>query len=140
MAEQIQLEVITPERRVVSDRVETVTVPALGGEIGVLPGHAPLISQIQTGILSYTKGGATHRLHVSGGFVEVSNDQVTVLADVAELPEEIDAARARRAREQAEKILSSLSGDEEEFARAMAKLERSLVRIQLAEEFEMIRR
>lgn len=140
MAEQIQLEVITPERRVVSDRVETVTVPALGGEIGVLPGHAPLISQIQTGILSYTKGGATHRLHVSGGFVEVSNDQVTVLADVAELPEEIDAARARRAREQAEKILSSLSGDEEEFARAMAKLERSLVRIQLAEEFEMLRR
>lgn len=140
MAEQIQLEVITPERRVVSDRVENVTVPALGGEIGVLPGHAPLISQIQTGILSYTKGGATHRLHVSGGFVEVSNDQVTVLADVAELPEEIDAARARRAREQAEKILSSLSGDEEEFARAMAKLERSLVRIQLAEEFEMLRR
>ncbi|MER3427611.1 MAG: F0F1 ATP synthase subunit epsilon [Pyrinomonas sp.] len=140
MAEQIQLEVITPERRVVAERVETVTVPALGGEIGVLPGHAPLISQIQTGILSYTKGGATYRLHVSGGFVEVSDDQVTVLADVAELPEEIDAARARRAREQAEKILSSLSGDEEEFARAMAKLERSLVRIQLAEELELLRR
>ncbi|CDM66915.1 F0F1 ATP synthase subunit epsilon [Pyrinomonas methylaliphatogenes] len=140
MAEQIQLEVITPERRVVSERVDAVTVPALGGEIGVLPGHAPLISQIQTGILSYTQGGATHRLHVSGGFVEVSDDQVTVLADVAELPEEIDAARARRAREQAEKILSSFSGDQEEFARAMAKLERSLVRIQLAEEFEAIRR
>jgi F-type H+-transporting ATPase subunit epsilon len=132
MAEQITLEVVTPERRVLAETVDAVYVPGMNGELGILPGHTPLISQLQTGVLSYTKGGATERLHVSGGFVEVNQDRVTVLAEVAERPDEIDASRARLAREHAEKALTSWSGTEEDFEVARARLERSMVRLQLA--------
>ena len=131
MAEQIQLEVVTPERRVLAEAVDAVTLPGFGGELGILPGHTPLISQLQTGVLSYTQSGTTRQLHVSGGFVEVNANKVSVLAEVAEFPEEIDAARARLAREHAEKTLSAWSGTEEDFEMARAKLERSVVRLQL---------
>jgi F-type H+-transporting ATPase subunit epsilon len=132
MAEQIQLEVVTPERRVLSEAVDSVTVPGMTGELGILPGHTPLISQLQTGVLAYSKGGATERLHVSGGFVEVNADRVSVLAEIAERPDEIDAARARLAREHAEKTLSAFTGTEEDFEVARARLERSVVRLQLS--------
>ncbi|HEY0005450.1 MAG TPA: F0F1 ATP synthase subunit epsilon [Pyrinomonadaceae bacterium] len=132
MAEQLQLEVVTPERRVFSESVDEVYVPGLNGEMGILPGHTPLISQLQTGILSYTQNGTTRRMHVSGGFVEVNQDKVSVLAEIAEWPEEIDAARARIARERAEKTLSAFTGTEEDFEVARAKLERSVTRLQLA--------
>jgi F-type H+-transporting ATPase subunit epsilon len=132
MANQLQLEVVTPERRVLAEAVDSVTVPGRGGELGILAGHTPLISELQTGVLSYVKGGANFQLHVSGGFVEVRDDQVSVLAEVAERPEEIDAARARLAREHVEKQLSGWTGTEEDFETARAKLERSLVRLQLA--------
>ena len=132
MADQLQLEVVTPERRVLDESVNAVTVPGRGGELGILPGHAPLISELQTGVLSYTEDGTTFQLHVSGGFVEVNDDRVAVLAEIAERPEEIDAARARLAREHVEKQLSSWSGAEEDFEKARAKLERSMVRLQLA--------
>ena len=130
----LELEVITPERRVLAETVDAVAVPGANGELGILPGHTPLISQLQTGVLTYTQGGATGRLHVSGGFVEVNNDRVSVLADVAERPEEIDAARARLAREHAERTLSAFSGTEEDFEVARARLERSVVRLRLIEE------
>ena len=84
MAEKIQLEVVTPERRVLAEPVDMVTVPGLGGELGILPGHTPLISQLQTGVLTYVQEGKSYSLHVSGGFVEVRDDHVSVLADVAE--------------------------------------------------------
>jgi F-type H+-transporting ATPase subunit epsilon len=129
---QLQLEVVTPERRVLSEAVDAVTAPGLGGELGILPGHTPLISQLQTGVLSYAAAGKTLQLHVSGGFVEVKDDVVSVLAEVAERPEEIDAARARTAREQVEKQLSVWTGTEEDFEQARVKLERSMVRLQLA--------
>lgn len=132
MAEQLQLEVVTPERRVLSEPVNSVTVPGRGGEFGILPGHAALISELQTGVLSYNEDGTTFQLHVSGGFVEVNGDRVSVLAEIAERPEEIDAARARLSREHTEKQLSSSSGSEEDFEQARAKLERALVRLQLA--------
>ena len=132
MADQLQLEVVTPERRVLSESVNAVTVPGRGGEMGILPGHAPMISELQTGVLSYNEEGNTFQLHVSGGFVEVNNDRVAVLAEIAEKPEEIDAARARLAREHSEKQLSSWSGTEEDFEKARAKLERSVVRLRLA--------
>src|SRR5438552_7127102 len=132
MADQLQLEVVTPERRVLSESVNAVTVPGRGGEMGILPGHAPLISELQTGVLSYNEDGTTFQLHVSGGFVEVNDDRVAVLAEIAEKPEEIDAARARLAREHTEKQLSSWSGTEEDFEKARAKLERSVVRLRLA--------
>ena len=127
----IQLEVVTPERRVLAETVEMVTVPGFGGELGILPGHTPLISRLQTGVLSYVKDGHTQQLHVSGGFVEVSDDRVSVLAEVAERPEEIDAARARLARERVEKSLNGWAGAEEDFEKARVKLERSMARIQL---------
>jgi F-type H+-transporting ATPase subunit epsilon len=104
----------------------------LGGELGILPGHTPLISQLQTGVLTYVQDGKNFSLHVSGGFVEVRDDHVSVLAEVAERPEEIDAARARLSRERLEKQLNAWSGTEEDFEVARAKLERSVVRLQLA--------
>ena len=132
MAEKIQLEVVTPERRVLSEPVDMVTVPGFGGELGILPGHTPLISQLQTGVLTYVQEGKSHQLHVSGGFVEVRDDHVSVLADVAELPEEIDASRARLSRDKLEKQLNAWTGSEEEFEVTKAKLDRSVVRLQLA--------
>jgi len=132
MAEKIQLEVVTPERRVLADPVDMVTVPGLGGELGILPGHTPLISQLQTGVLTYVADGKSSQLHVSGGFVEVRDDHVSVLAEVAERPDEIDAARARLSRDQLEKQINAWSGSEDELAIAKTEFERSVVRMQLA--------
>ena len=132
MADQLKLEVVTPERRVLSEPVNSVTVPGRNGEMQILPGHAALISELKTGVLTYNQDGTTQQLHVSGGFVEVSDDRVSVLAEIAERPEEIDAARARLAREHTEKQLSAWSGTEEDFEKARVKLERSMVRLQLA--------
>ena len=132
MADQLQVEVVTPERRVLAAAVNSVTVPGRNGDMQILPGHAALISELQTGVLAYNQGGTAQQLHVSGGFIEVNNDKVSVLAEIAERPEEIDAARARLAREHTEKQLSSWSGSEEDFEKARAKLERSMVRLQLA--------
>jgi F-type H+-transporting ATPase subunit epsilon len=128
----LQLDVITPERRLLSEQVDAATVPGLGGELGILPGHTPLISQLQTGLLSYTRGGETRRLLVSGGFVEVNDDRVSVLADLAEFPEEIDAARARLERDDAERRLSAFTGSPEELAETRAQLDRAGARLQLA--------
>jgi len=129
---QLQLEVVTPERRVLSEGVDSVVIPGLGGELGILPGHTPLISQLKTGVLSYTQGGRTVQMLVSGGFLEVRDDQVSVLAEIAERPEEIDAAGARVAREQVEKRLNSWSGSEEDLEAARIDLDRATVRLQLA--------
>src|SRR6266536_2385940 len=126
MADQLQLDVVTPERRVLSEAVNAVTVPGRGGEMQILPGHAALISELQTGVLAYNEDGTTFHLHVSGGFVEVNDDRVSVLAEIA--------ARARLSREHMEKELSSWSGTEEDFEKARAKLERSVVRLQLTSE------
>ena len=132
MAEKIQLEVVTPERRVLVEPVDMVTVPGLGGELGILPGHTPLISQLQTGVLTYVQDGKSFLLHVSGGFVEVRDDHVAVLAEIAERPDEIDTARARVSREKLEKQLNAWSGSEEELETARVEFERSVVRLQLA--------
>ena len=128
----IELEVVTPERRVLAEPVEMVTVPGLNGELGILPGHTPLISQLKTGVLTYVQDGKNSQLHVSGGFVEVRDDKVSVLADVAERPEEIDVPSARSARERLEKQLSGWSGSEEDLEIARTELARSEVRLQLA--------
>src|SRR5436190_12939704 len=132
MANQLQLDVVTPERRVMSEAVNAVTVPGRNGEMQILPGHAALISELKTGVLTYNQDGTNFQLHVSGGFLEINDDRVSVLAEIAERPEEIDAARARLAREHTEKQLGSWSGSEEDFERARAKLDRSMVRLQLA--------
>ena len=130
MADKINLEVITPEKLALREQVDEVVVPGLGGELGILPDHTPLISQLKTGVLSYRKGGENKQMHVSGGFVEVTADHVSVLSDVAEKPEEIDIERAQRAKDRAERRLAS-RGDDTDFGRAELKLQRAMIRIQL---------
>lgn len=132
MADKIQLEIVTPERRVLAEPVDMVTVPGLGGELGILPGHTPLISQLQTGVLTYVQDGKSSPLHVSGGFVEVRDDHVAVLAEVAERPDEIDVARAKLSRDKFEKQLNAWSGSEEDLELARTELDRATVRLQLA--------
>ena len=134
MADRIQLDVITPERSVLSETVDFVSVPGLGGELGILPGHTPLISQLQTGVLTYTQGATSARLLVSGGFVEVSNDRVSVLADMAERAADIDTTTARQMCEQAERSLATFTGEAADFERACNELARAAARLQLAEQ------
>jgi F-type H+-transporting ATPase subunit epsilon len=132
MADKLNLEVITPERLVLREQVDEVVVPGLTGELGILPDHTPLISQLKTGVLSYRQGNQNRRMHVSGGFIEVASDNVSILSDVAEKPEEIDVERAQRAKERAERRLAS-RGEDTDFDRAELKLQRALVRLQVGE-------
>jgi F-type H+-transporting ATPase subunit epsilon len=127
----LQLDVITPERRLLSEQVDSVTVPGLNGELGILPGHTPLISQLKTGVLAFTRGAETRRLLVSGGFVEINDDRVSVLADLAEFPEEVDTARARLERDEAERQLGGFTGSPEELAAVQTRLDRASARLQL---------
>lgn len=131
MAEKIRLEVLTPERLVLSESVDEVVIPGLNGELGILPNHTALISQLKTGILTYRSGSEKRLMHVSGGFAEVLPDQVSVMSDVAEKSEEIDLERAQRALERAEKRVA-LNGDDVDFALAELKLQRAMIRVQLA--------
>ena len=105
MAESIDLEIVTPERLVVKERVDDVQIPALRGYMGILPGHAALLSELGTGYLSYSIGGKRRFLSVQGGFVEVLPDQVRILANVAERAEEIDIEKARQDLKKAEEQL-----------------------------------
>ena len=106
MAETFELEIATPERLVVRDQVEEAQIPAANGYIGVLPGHAPLVSELATGELSYTSKGRRRFLAVNGGFVEVLSDRVRVLTDSAEKADEVDAARAQAALDRASERLA----------------------------------
>jgi F-type H+-transporting ATPase subunit epsilon len=128
----LNLEIVTPEKMVLSETVDAVTVPTASGEIGIMTNHAPLISSLKSGILSYTKGGATEKMVISGGFVEVSANNVSVLAEIAEEPAEIDTEAARLEREAAEKIVSNWKGTEEELEAELERLERAQARLQLA--------
>ena len=132
MADQLQLEVVTPERRVLAEAVNSVTVPGRNGEMQILPGHAALISELQTGVLAYNQGGTAQQLHVSGGFIEVNNDKVSVLAEIAERPDEIDVRRAQEGVRISQTRLSGQSGADIDVDRAQLKLMRNLNRLQLA--------
>src|SRR6202453_2262133 len=108
MADTIELEVVTPERQLVKESVTEAQVPAKEGYIGVLPGHAPLLSLLGSGVLTYNpQGGARKVLAIHGGFVEVLPDHITVLANLAERAEEIDIEKARAALKQATARLTS---------------------------------
>ena len=129
----IKLEIVTPEKKVFDETVDSVTVPTATGEVGILPNHAPLISSLKSGILSYSNKGASEKLVVSGGFVEVSTNTVSVLTDVAERADEIDVEAARAERDEAQKVLSAaFSGTEEEFEAEKERLERAQARLLLA--------
>jgi F-type H+-transporting ATPase subunit epsilon len=116
----LRLEIVTPERKVVEAEVDSVTVPTASGEAGIMSAHAPLISALKPGVLSYSLKGNVEKLAVSTGFVEISNDLVSVLSDFAESAEEIDVSAAKSARDEAEKELSAASAapaDETEYIR-----------------------
>ena len=105
----LKLEIVTPEKRVLDTEVDSVTVTTATGEAGILPNHAALISALKPGILSYSAKGSTDKLAVSGGFVEVSNNSVSVLADTAESAGEIDVAQARSDKDAADKALAAVA-------------------------------
>jgi F-type H+-transporting ATPase subunit epsilon len=128
---KIRLEIVSPDRLLLSEDVEEVTIPGSEGYLGILPGHLPLLTTIGIGVLSYHKGGQKFSFAISRGFAEVLPDRVIIIADSIERPEEIDLPRAREAKERAEKLLHS-KGDVD-VDRAMAALLRAISRIQVAE-------
>ena len=129
----LKLEIVTPEKRVVDETVDSVTVPTLSGEAGILPNHAPLISALRPGILSFTNKGATERLAVAGGFVEVNSDKVSVLTDVAENAAEINVDAVRTERDEAERALAAVAtASVEETSDVRDRLEFANARLQLA--------
>ncbi|ADW18787.1 ATP synthase F1 subcomplex epsilon subunit [Desulfobulbus propionicus DSM 2032] len=132
---QIQLEVVTPNGAVVSEEVDIVTAPGVGGEFGVLANHAPFLSTIKTGTLSFKKDRVTKYLMVTGGFTEVSNNKITFLVESAEFGNEIDVDRALRAKERAEKRLTQTQQATEKInrVRAEAALQRAMARLRTAE-------
>lgn len=132
---QIHLEVVTPTGPVISDDIDIVTAPGVGGEFGVLANHAPFLSTIKTGTLSFKKDKQTKYLMVSGGFSEVSNNKITFLVESAEYGDSIDVDRAIRAKERAEKRIAQLQQQTEKYnrTRAEAALQRALARIRAAE-------
>jgi F-type H+-transporting ATPase subunit epsilon len=132
MADTFELQVVTPDRQIVREDVEEVQAPARGGYLGILPGHAPLLSEMQQGELSYRQGNEWHYLSVFWGFVEVLPDRVVVLAETAERAEEIDLDRARKSQKRAEGRLGKTGETEIDFNRAQVALQRALIRLQVA--------
>jgi F-type H+-transporting ATPase subunit epsilon len=131
MADTFQLEIVTPEKKVVDTAAEEIQIPGKNGYLGVLPGHAPLITELSIGEITYRANALEQHLAVAWGFAEVLPDKVTILAESAERPQEIDAARAREAKERAEKRLSS--GDTNvDVGRALASLQKAEARLQVA--------
>ncbi|MCB2149022.1 MAG: F0F1 ATP synthase subunit epsilon [Deltaproteobacteria bacterium] len=135
MAENLRLEVVTPEKSVVSEGAQIVMAPGSLGEFGVLPGHTPFLTTLKTGALKYKdESGRERFVFVSSGFAEALPDRVTVLAESAERRKDIDIERAKAALERAEKRLQTQAREEEiDFIRAKAALLRAIGRIQLAQ-------
>jgi F-type H+-transporting ATPase subunit epsilon len=130
----LQLEVVTPEKVLVSRTVEIVVAPGSQGEFGVLEGHVPFLTGLVPGEMRYTAGGKTERFLVTHGFVEVSENKVSVLVDAAERSADIDLDRARQALERAQKRLALERGAPDvDFLRAEAALKRAIARIKVGE-------
>lgn len=132
MADTFQLEIVTPEKLVVKDEAQEMQIPAKNGYMGILPGHAPLITELDVGEISYSSGGYTHYIAVAWGFAEVLPDKVTILAEKAERAEDIDVERAKEARDRAEQHLHS-TDPETDFDRAETALRRAEVRLDVAQ-------
>ncbi|MPZ15047.1 MAG: F0F1 ATP synthase subunit epsilon [Chloroflexi bacterium] len=132
---RLSVEIVTAERRVLSDEVDMVIAPAVEGTVGILPRHAPLLTSLRPGVMVLKRAGEEEVLAVSGGFLQVSNNRVLILADTAERAEEVDEARAEQARAEAEVALreasSQAGGVQTEAARTA--LRRSLARLQVTQ-------
>ena len=127
---RLMLEIITAEREVYSDEVDVVVAPGIEGQLAILPQHAPLMTMVQSGELLVRKNGEEQAIFVSGGFLEVRKNKVTVLADTAERAEEIDVERAESARRRAEDRIAMPTADH---AHAQAAMLRSLMRLKVAQ-------
>ena len=126
----IHLTIVTPERSLIDEQAEELQLPGAEGYLGILPGHAPLFTELKVGELSYRKGTAWTSLSINEGFAEVINDQVRVLAETAERAQEIDLERASKAKERAEERIRK--GGDVDYDRAKIALERAIIRIQVA--------
>ncbi len=129
----LQLEIVTPERLAYSDEVDSVQLPGIEGELGVLPHHAPLISTLGVGELRIRKGGAEESFAIVGGFLQVLPTKVIVLAETADMASEIDLERAQEARREAEKALESGYHEGADLSMARAALQQALLRERLAQ-------
>jgi F-type H+-transporting ATPase subunit epsilon len=128
---KIELTVVTPERSIVHEQVDELQIPGAAGYFGVLPGHAPLFSELKIGEVAYRQGDRWFFLSVAWGFVEVQSDHVRILAETAERAHEIDVDRATRAKQRAEQRIAK-GGTDIDYARALVALERALIRIQVS--------
>jgi F-type H+-transporting ATPase subunit epsilon len=130
MAGPIELTIVTPERSLAHEQVDELQIPGAEGYFGVLPGHAPLFSELKIGEVSYRQGDHWSFVSVAWGFVEVQQDQVRILAETAERAQEIDLERATRAKDRAEQRIAK-GGQDIDYKRALIALERALIRIQV---------
>jgi F-type H+-transporting ATPase subunit epsilon len=133
MADTFQLEIVTPTRLLVKEAAEEAQIPGLDGYLGILPGHAPLITELGVGSITYKAASGTHTLAVAWGFAEALPDKLTILAEAAERPQEIDTARAEKAKQRAEERLKSGS-TEVDYTRAGDALQRAESRLSIAKE------
>ncbi len=133
MDNTFQLEIVTPAKLVVKDAAEEAQIPGSSGYLGILPGHAPLITELGVGVITYKASGATHTLSVAWGFAEVLPDKVTILAEAAERPQEIDVERAQKAKGRAEERLKS-NDPQVDYTRAEDALQRAETRLNVAKE------
>lgn len=132
MAEKLKLELVTPYRKVLSLDVDEITAPGSLGELGLLPGHTPLLTTLKIGELSYKQNGQTSFIAVNWGYLEVAEDRVTILVDTAEKADEIDLERAKAALGRAENALKNLSQEDVNYLTMEAALKRALMRIQVS--------
>jgi len=132
LPEAIELQIVTPERHVLQESVQSVEIPGKEGYLGVLPGHAPLITELGVGILAYRKDSESRFLTIIHGYAEVLPDRVIVLAEVSERAEEIDVARSRAAQERAQIELAKTGVGSDDWQRQKLALDRALVRMQAA--------
>jgi F-type H+-transporting ATPase subunit epsilon len=132
MADSFQLEIVTPEKLVVRDTAQEAQIPGANGYLGVLPGHAPLITELGAGEINYRAGGQLHRFSLAWGFAEILPDRVTVLAETVERANEINVERARQSLTKAEESLRSAQ-TEEQVSSEIGKVRREQARIEVAE-------
>jgi len=131
MADTFELEIVTPEKMIVRDVAEEMQIPGKDGYLGILPQHAPLITELAVGEITYRSANNTHHLAVAWGFAEVLPDKVTILAETAERAEEVDVNRAQAAKGRAEGRLVA-GNTEEDFVKAMGDLKRAETRLEVA--------
>lgn len=136
----IQFEIVTPEKKVLQEEITQVTLPTKEGELTILPGHIPLVSSLDSGIIEIAKQGGYHDImSLSGGFVEVLRDKVVILADAAERAEEIDESEAEEARKTAEEEKEKLKhADRERYAYVVSKLSKELARTKAVKRWKNI--